>query len=72
MVLEWEHENQAVIARLSNLIDMIKEATKSASGGKLEVRCSETTILHLHELSTAEQQEWNALPNKLHAMWASI
>ena len=70
MILEWEEKNQAVIARLANLIGVIKEAAEQADGGKLEVRCCEAACLHLHELSRPEQCRWYAIPDELRKRWA--
>lgn len=69
MILQWEDENQTVIGRLFNLINLIREAAKIADGGKLEVRCSEAANLYFHEMSTPGQSEINPLPDDLRVLW---
>ncbi|KAK3616700.1 hypothetical protein LTR22_026980 [Elasticomyces elasticus] len=65
MILEWEETKRSIIARLPNVIDVIKEAARKADGGKLEVRCSEVASLQFHELSRSEQ-----MTEELRKLWA--
>lgn len=68
-ILDWENDHQSDIARLVNLLDIIKEAGEHAQGRKLEVRCDEVATLRFHELAPTEQNRWSAVPHELRKKW---
>lgn len=69
LILRWEDENHSAIARLMNVIDVVKKVASDNKDRKLEVRCEEAEVLQFHELGTTEQAKWHAISDNLCKQW---
>lgn len=60
-----KRESTSALETLTRTVSDIRNAAMTATGRKIEVRGSGTSILELRDLSELQQQPWNALPENL-------
>ncbi|KAM3413585.1 hypothetical protein BST61_g11454 [Cercospora zeina] len=66
----WEQQNKDSIARLINLISLIRTKADEAKSAKLELRCDGRSLA-FHRLSAKHTRKWSGIPEDLSQRWAS-
>lgn len=66
---EWQVKWKNSLGIMANTIRDIWQAAAAAEDRKLEVRGSESKVLHFHKLSAEESGQWNAMPDELRRRW---
>jgi hypothetical protein len=67
-IVDWEQRNEVAIARLINVIDLIKRKVETVEHAKLEIRC-DGKLLSFHKLSAAQVGKWSSIPESLSKQW---